>query len=226
MKRIIKLDHEVKNIAKEALLTMTKATELFVGYLALRVNQSVQKRGTKTIRDNDILMEIHRLPNMEFLRLEFPQRDIKPLKAKANTNVTAPIREAPSASIKTFFSNATPSDSQSRPPQSKSTPQSLPEPQPYPKPQQQQKQLPKKIDFAQFALQGEVREASPGLPEVEQANTTSGEGDAQMEADGDDGDDRVIPEEGLQDSTEGGADEAAMSMDAPQGKAGSEPWEG
>ena len=33
MKKILKLDHDVKNISKEAIVAITKATELFVAYM-------------------------------------------------------------------------------------------------------------------------------------------------------------------------------------------------
>ena len=33
VKKILKLDHDVKNISKEAIVAITKATELFVAYM-------------------------------------------------------------------------------------------------------------------------------------------------------------------------------------------------
>jgi Histone-like transcription factor (CBF/NF-Y) and archaeal histone len=33
VKKILKLDHDVKNVSKEAIVAITKATELFVAYM-------------------------------------------------------------------------------------------------------------------------------------------------------------------------------------------------
>jgi histone H3/H4 len=45
IKRIAKLDPEVKNIQKDAGILITKATELFIAFSAVRTAQYASKRG-------------------------------------------------------------------------------------------------------------------------------------------------------------------------------------
>lgn len=70
MKRIIKQDPEVRNIAKDALYCITKATELFLGYVALRSASNNKKR--KTINLQMFQNVIHSNDKTDFLRLDFP----------------------------------------------------------------------------------------------------------------------------------------------------------
>ena len=44
VRKTIKLDPEVKNVKKEALVTLSKATELFLGYIAQRASAKVVAR--------------------------------------------------------------------------------------------------------------------------------------------------------------------------------------
>ncbi len=74
IKRILKLDTEVKNVQKEALFAVTKATELFVAYLAVRTSQQVAQRGGKMIRESDMFQTIYAIETLDFLRLDFPRK--------------------------------------------------------------------------------------------------------------------------------------------------------
>lgn len=84
VKNIVKLDPDVKNISKEALVTMTKAVELFVGHLGILASRTTATRGAKTIADRDFLHLIHSNKNFEFLRLDYPLKKIVPKKIEVS----------------------------------------------------------------------------------------------------------------------------------------------
>lgn len=73
IKRIAKMDDEVKNISKEGVLAITKATELFISRLALKCGTEASLRKGKTIKPNDLYSVIYKQPNLEFLRNDFPK---------------------------------------------------------------------------------------------------------------------------------------------------------
>ncbi len=68
-----KLDSDTKNMTKESTVAITKAAELFVGYLALRCASSVSLRGARSIKGSDVTNTIHSSDIFEFLRLDFPK---------------------------------------------------------------------------------------------------------------------------------------------------------
>lgn len=72
VKRLCKVDPEVKNIGKEALVSMSKATELFIQYLAASAAKAAANRGVRTIREVDLLSCIHGDDSLTFLSLDFP----------------------------------------------------------------------------------------------------------------------------------------------------------
>ena len=86
IKRIIKLDNEIKNISKEALVTITKSTELFIGYLVDKTSQITKKRKGKVLKDSDLYQSIFSHEPLQFLRLDIP----KPGTTASNNNNTAP----------------------------------------------------------------------------------------------------------------------------------------
>mmetsp|Transcript_366 Transcript_366/g.667 ORF Transcript_366/g.667 Transcript_366/m.667 type:complete len:89 (+) Transcript_366:35-301(+) len=68
VKRIMKLNEEVKVVSNETVMTTAKATELFVGGLALKAHEIATSRGRKTIKMEDIITAIQNNPRqMEFL---------------------------------------------------------------------------------------------------------------------------------------------------------------
>jgi hypothetical protein len=93
IRRIAKMDPEVKNIQKDGLLVMTKATELFVAFAALRTAQLASKRGAKaSLRSTDFISLIHSSELFHFLRPDFPRRNLE-TKAK-NDAQTEVLRAA------------------------------------------------------------------------------------------------------------------------------------
>ena len=76
IKRIAKMDPEVKNIQRDALLLLTKATEMFIAYSALRTAQLAARRGTKaSIRSTDFISLVHSAAEQfHFLKSDFPRR--------------------------------------------------------------------------------------------------------------------------------------------------------
>lgn len=74
MKRIVKLDSDVRAISKEASIIITKATEVFIAYLATRTNSFVSQKGAKTVKEIDVIQLLHRYDQLEFLRTDFPRK--------------------------------------------------------------------------------------------------------------------------------------------------------
>jgi histone H3/H4 len=111
VKRIIKLDPDVKNVSKESVNLICKAVELFVGYLTARSSQGVSLRGSKQVNEYDFLHTVHTNRTLEFLRLDFPNR-IKPKKVKEQiqTTETIQIRTAESIAFKNFFNTKSAGD--------------------------------------------------------------------------------------------------------------------
>lgn len=70
------MDPDVKNIGRDSLIAITKATELFVGHLALKCSSNVALRGARSITENDIINVIHAVESMDFLRIDFPKPSV------------------------------------------------------------------------------------------------------------------------------------------------------
>lgn len=106
VKNTMKLDPEVKNIAKDATIASTKCVEMFIAYMALRASKIASTRGAKTVAERDVLQLIHTNPTLEFLQLDFP---LKPNKEKAAKVVETKAATIPAGmqSITGFF-NAKP----------------------------------------------------------------------------------------------------------------------
>jgi hypothetical protein len=72
------MDPEVKNIQKDGLLLLTKATEMFIAFSALRTAQLAARRGTKaSLRSADFISLIHSAEQFHFLRSDFPRRTME-----------------------------------------------------------------------------------------------------------------------------------------------------
>ena len=67
VKRIMKLDKEVKNCANDACRTITRATELFVESLVEGAFVSMRAQKRKTIKHGDVEHHVLRKPRLEFL---------------------------------------------------------------------------------------------------------------------------------------------------------------
>lgn len=72
-------------MSKDTVLLLTKAAELFVGYFARKCARTVSLRGTKSVREIDVIQTVYMHDTLEFLRLDFPR------KSAAKQAVTATI---------------------------------------------------------------------------------------------------------------------------------------
>ena len=79
IKRIVKLDPDVKNITKEATALIAKASELFVAGLVGETMRMMPegggKAGRKHIKPSDVAHCIGHKPQLEWLREDFPPSD-------------------------------------------------------------------------------------------------------------------------------------------------------
>ena len=110
VRRILKLDPEIKTISKEASVAITKATELFVAYLTVRSQTINMRRKGKTIRDVDLYQIIHASELLQFMRIDFPKSVVTSAQEKSAQQHAATVAnkaaEIPAGvqSIKSFFS--------------------------------------------------------------------------------------------------------------------------
>ena len=105
VKKICKLDPDVKSVSKEATAVISKATEIFVAQLARETHLAAS--GKKMIRAADVANCIHERPNFAFLRVDYPSGEYAPkpvakklpVKAEANqpgiSQFFAPVRKSP-----------------------------------------------------------------------------------------------------------------------------------
>lgn len=110
IKRLMKMDDNVKIISKEAIAVTTKATELFIARFALKCASTASLRGGRTVGINDVLHTIHGQSQFEFLDLDFPKPT--PVERKASSKPANPnkipfkrVKEAGSATAKVEVSN-------------------------------------------------------------------------------------------------------------------------
>ncbi|OQR96748.1 hypothetical protein ACHHYP_13653 [Achlya hypogyna] len=107
VKRIINADQDVSKVSKDALIAITKATELFIKYLAAKGYDSAMISKRKTIKDSDLIQVIHGHGALDWLRDDFPQTSsrsaVEPKAAKVSSR-TEPSGNAPS--ISSFFQRA------------------------------------------------------------------------------------------------------------------------
>lgn len=75
-KRAAKLDPDVGNLSKDTVVAITKATELFVAYMAVRSSQIAAYRGARQIKDSDVLQAIHTNEALQFLKMDFPRKNL------------------------------------------------------------------------------------------------------------------------------------------------------
>lgn len=73
VRRIVKADQEVGNITKEALVMITKCTEMFLETFTQRVCIIAKAHGKKTVDMGFVSHAIHSRKDMEFLRKTFPR---------------------------------------------------------------------------------------------------------------------------------------------------------
>jgi nuclear transcription factor Y, gamma len=84
IKKIMKLDEDVKMISAEAPLLFAKATEIFIHELTLRAWLHTEDNKRRTLQRNDIAMAISKYDQFDFLIDIVPRDEIKPKKETEN----------------------------------------------------------------------------------------------------------------------------------------------
>ncbi|XP_052775186.1 nuclear transcription factor Y subunit gamma-like isoform X1 [Mya arenaria] len=89
IKKIMKLDEDVKMISAEAPVLFAKACEIFISELSLRAWLHTEDNKRRTLQRNDIAMAITKFDQFDFLIDIVPREDIKPAKRQdeARTSV-------------------------------------------------------------------------------------------------------------------------------------------
>ncbi|KAJ2941396.1 hypothetical protein O0L34_g3604 [Tuta absoluta] len=82
IKKIMKLDEEVKMISAEAPVMFAKAAEIFIHELTLRAWQHTEENKRRTLQRNDIAMAISKSDQFDFLIDIVPRHEVKPSKPR------------------------------------------------------------------------------------------------------------------------------------------------
>jgi nuclear transcription factor Y, gamma len=103
IKKIMKLDEDVKMISAEAPLLFAKATEIFIHELTLRAWLHTEDNKRRTLQRNDIAMAISKYDQFDFLIDIVPRDEIKPKKETETKTTVQPevFYVSPSQSIQT-----------------------------------------------------------------------------------------------------------------------------
>jgi nuclear transcription factor Y, gamma len=88
IKKIMKLDEDVKMISAEAPLLFAKATEIFIHELTLRAWLHTEDNKRRTLQRNDIAMAISKYDQFDFLIDIVPRDEIKPKKESETKSTT------------------------------------------------------------------------------------------------------------------------------------------
>lgn len=91
IKKIMKLDEDVKMISAEAPMLFAKAAEIFIHELTLRAWVHTEDNKRRTLQRNDIAMAISKCDQFDFLIDIVPREELKPAKASSD-----PLRGATS----------------------------------------------------------------------------------------------------------------------------------
>lgn len=86
IKKIMKLDEDVKMISAEAPLLFAKAAEIFIQELTLRAWIHTEDNKRRTLQRNDIAMAISKYDQFDFLIDIVPRDDMKPAKPREDAN--------------------------------------------------------------------------------------------------------------------------------------------
>lgn len=86
IKKIMKLDEDVKMISAEAPLLFAKAAEIFIHELTLRAWIHTENNKRRTLQRNDIAMAISKFDQFDFLIDIVPREEIKPVRKETNAS--------------------------------------------------------------------------------------------------------------------------------------------
>jgi len=87
IKKIMKLDEDVKMISAEAPVLFAKAAEMFIHELTMRAWIHTEDNKRRTLQRNDIAMAITKYDQFDFLIDIVPRDDIKPTKVREDSSV-------------------------------------------------------------------------------------------------------------------------------------------
>lgn len=87
IKKIMKLDEDVKMISAEAPLLFAKAAEIFIHELTLRAWIHTENNKRRTLQRNDIAMAISKFDQFDFLIDIVPREEIKPVRKETTTTM-------------------------------------------------------------------------------------------------------------------------------------------
>lgn len=85
IKKIMKLDEDVKMISAEAPLLFAKAAEIFIHELTLRAWVHTENNKRRTLQRNDIAMAITKFDQFDFLIDIVPREEVKPVRKENPT---------------------------------------------------------------------------------------------------------------------------------------------
>ncbi|XP_076113480.1 nuclear transcription factor Y subunit gamma-like isoform X1 [Mytilus galloprovincialis] len=88
IKKIMKLDEDVKMISAEAPVLFAKAAEIFISELSLRAWIHTEDNKRRTLQRNDIAMAISKFDQFDFLIDIVPRDELKPTKRTEDTSRT------------------------------------------------------------------------------------------------------------------------------------------
>merc|ERR550534_1430534 len=171
IKKIMKLDEDVKMISAEAPVLFAKAAEMFIHELTMRAWIHTEDNKRRTLQRNDIAMAITKYDQFDFLIDIVPRDDIKPTTKREESSV----RMVPDQ-VSYYFQLAQQHQQQlqqnSGSPTRAQQPQSQPQPQQQqPQPQQQQQAQPQQ----QIQQPGAAAGPPGGIQIVQQIITPTGE---------------------------------------------------
>ena len=106
IKKIMKLDDDVKMISAEAPVLFSKAAELFITELTLRAWIHTEDNKRRTLQRNDIAMAISKYDQFDFLIDIVPRDELKPQKAREETP-SRPASNIPDQVCKLFYFSKT-----------------------------------------------------------------------------------------------------------------------
>ncbi|XP_034230396.1 nuclear transcription factor Y subunit gamma-like isoform X2 [Thrips palmi] len=89
IKKIMKLDEDVKMISAEAPMLFAKAAEIFIHELTLRAWVHTEDNKRRTLQRNDIAMAISKCDQFDFLIDIVPREELKPAKASSDPSRAA-----------------------------------------------------------------------------------------------------------------------------------------
>ncbi|GLD93419.1 hypothetical protein PINS_up002011 [Pythium insidiosum] len=106
VKRIIQSDPDVNKVSREALVAISKASELFAQYLATKSYEQTLFNNKRQVKASDVARAIHTTPVLDWLRDDFPD-----MKQSAATQKSKPSKPQgpvePGTSVSTFFKPGT-----------------------------------------------------------------------------------------------------------------------